>query len=43
MELSFNGLAQLIQGQSVAYILAVAILIQSITLVLLCCKLWGRR
>jgi hypothetical protein len=43
MELSLNGLAQLIQGQSVAYILAVAMLIQSIAVVLLCCKLRGRR
>ncbi len=43
MELSFNGLAQMIQGQSVTYVLAVAMLIQSVAVLVLCLKLRGRR
>ena len=43
MELSFNGLAQLVQGQSVTYVLAVAMLIQSVAVLVLCFKLGGRR
>jgi hypothetical protein len=43
MELSFDGLYQLIQGQSVTCVLALAMLIQSVAMLVLCFKLRGRR
>ncbi len=43
VEVNFDGLARLIQGQPVAWLLAVTVLVLSVAVLVLCLKIRGRR